>query len=170
MIQAQVALLASAKSRFEERALELPAPQVGEAIVEIDLCTVCGSDLHSFNGRRPMSGVTVLGHEIVGRVVALPDGELHDFLGQRISEGDRISWSLCASCRECFWCKNDLPQKCQHLFKYGHAPWDKSSLATGGLGTHCQLRKGTTIIRVPDGLSDRVICPANCATATAAAE
>jgi alcohol dehydrogenase len=40
---------------------------------------------------------------------------------------------------------------------------------SGGLAEYCLLREGTDLFRLPDGLSDTVASPANCATATIAA-
>lgn len=157
----------SAKLSFEN--VELPTPQESELIVEIDLCTICGSDLHTIEGRRPAAGPMVLGHEIVGRVALLPESGVVDIDGGSLQIGDRITWSLHASCGACFFCLNDLSQKCTELFKYGHQTPTAEYPSTGGFATHCQLRRGTSIIRLPESLTDSVACPANCATATVAA-
>lgn len=54
---------------------EVPAPKLilpRDAIVRVSLCAVCGSDLHPFHGReRGIVKGTVVGHEMVGTVVAL---------------------------------------------------------------------------------------------------
>jgi putative phosphonate catabolism associated alcohol dehydrogenase len=76
-----------------------------------------------------------------------------------------VTWPVAVSCRSCFFCDDGLPQKCEALYKYGHA----RGLLGGGLAEHVLLRPGTAVLRVPDGLSDRVVAPANCATATSAA-
>jgi threonine dehydrogenase-like Zn-dependent dehydrogenase len=57
-----------------------------------------------------------------------------------------------------------LPQKCDRLFKYGHAPC--SGLPNGCYSTHIDLRPGTHLVRVPGELPDSVAAPANCALAT----
>ena len=43
----------------------------GQCLVEVLLATVCGSDLHTVDGRRGEPVPCVLGHEGVGRVVAV---------------------------------------------------------------------------------------------------
>ncbi|MBY0457260.1 MAG: alcohol dehydrogenase catalytic domain-containing protein, partial [Gemmataceae bacterium] len=53
-----------------------PKLQTGEAMVRVTLCTVCGSDLHTFTGRRKEKTPCVLGHEPVG-VVEEVGGPLH---------------------------------------------------------------------------------------------
>ena len=81
--------------------------------------------------------------------------------------GDRVTWSVAASCGSCFFCRRGLPQKCETLFKYGHETTARSALS-GGLAEYCHLASGTAIVKVPDSLSDHAACPANCATATVA--
>ena len=146
----------------------LPA-NIGELIVEIDMCTICGSDVHTIEGRRPVAGPMVLGHEMVGRVSQLPEASVRDLNDLPLQLGDRITWSLHSSCGTCYWCQNQLSQKCDSLFKYGHEPISEEYPSTGGFGSHCQLRAGTAIVRVPESVSDLVACPANCATSTVAA-
>jgi alcohol dehydrogenase len=62
-----------------------------------------------------------------------------------------------------------LPQKCAALFKYGHQRVQLAQPFAGGLADYVLLVPGTAVFRVPDGLSDALAAPANCATATVAA-
>src|SRR5262249_50068700 len=103
------------------RLVELPRPvlEVGGAIVRGRLFTICGRDLHTVSGRRAGPTPCVLGHEIVGTIDELC-GEVRDVQGQRLSTGDRVVWSVAASCGRCFYCTTSLPQKCESLRKYGH--------------------------------------------------
>ncbi len=156
--------------RLELRRYPLPQLAEGEVLVRITCCTLCGSDIHTYEGRRATPCPTVLGHEIIGRVADLPAGpEVCDFGGTRLQIGDRITWSVAASCGGCFFCTNALPQKCEELFKYGHQRITERHQLSGGLADHCHLARGTAIFRLPADLSDAVACPANCATATTAA-
>jgi len=149
---------------------ELPVPGRGEVLVRITCATLCGSDVHTYLGHRPTPVPTVLGHEIMGVVERLdPDQTVSDHAGRRLEVGDRITWSIAASCGDCFFCDSDVPQKCEHLFKYGHEEIVPTHPLSGGLADYCHLAAGTAIFRVPETLPDVVACPANCATATVAA-
>ncbi|MFI5909562.1 zinc-binding dehydrogenase [Dactylosporangium sp. NPDC051541] len=130
-----------------------PDPVAGETLVEIDLATICGSDLHTVAGHRPGPAPSVLGHEQIGRTVA----------------GDRVVWSVVVSCFGCTRCARGLPQKCLNLRKFGHEPLTAGWTLSGGFATHALLPPGTTIVPVPDTLPDVVAAPAACATATVAA-
>jgi len=157
------------------RPLELrhyPLPQLapGEVLVRITCCTLCGSDVHTLEGRRSTPTPTILGHEILGRVAALPsESVVCDHDGTPLEVGDRVTWSIAASCGDCFFCQGGLPQKCERLFKYGHEKITDRHPLSGGLADYCHLAAGTAIFGVPPSLSDTVACPANCATATVAA-
>ncbi|MDY3554041.1 zinc-binding dehydrogenase [Gemmata sp. JC717] len=149
-------------------ASDRPALRPGEALVRVSLCTVCGSDLHTFLGRRKEKTPCVLGHEPVG-VVEEVAGEVLAVGGEPVRVGDRVVWSVAVSCGACFFCTHGLPQKCESLRKYGHEPVTPQCGPLGGLSTHCHLLSGTAIVKVPANLPDGVAAPAGCATATVAA-
>jgi len=155
---------------FELVRFPKPEPRGSEILVHVACCTLCGSDLHTHAGRRQVHTPTVLGHEIVGRIEAFgPDAARTDFRGTGLAIGDRVSWSVAASCGHCFFCADELPQKCTTLFKYGHQELDRSHPFAGGLADLVTLMPGSAVFRVPDVLSDAMAASANCATATAAA-
>jgi len=81
--------------------------------------------------------------------------------------GQRVTWTIADSCGDCVPCRDwDLPQKCSHLFKYGHAEISNGSGLNGCYSSHILLRAGTTIFPVPQELPDPMLAPANCALAT----
>lgn len=153
----------------------VPEPRLaaGEALVKVLGCTLCGSDLHSFTGRRTVTVPTVLGHEIVGRVVRLgpsgPRGPARDMHGEPLAVGTRVVWGIVASCGQCHRCRGGLPQKCVAAVKYGHAAVVPGREPLGGLASHCLLVADASIVRLPESLPLEAACPAGCATATVAA-
>jgi alcohol dehydrogenase len=153
---------------FRVEPVDRPNLRPGEALVRVSLCTVCGSDLHTFTGRRKERAPSVLGHEPVG-VVEEVNGTLRDVSGEPVRVGDRVVWAVAVSCGECFFCERGFPQKCEALRKYGHEPIAPQCGPVGGLSTHCHLLSGTAIVKVPAELPDAVAAPAGCATATVAA-
>jgi len=161
------AVFSGESGRVRLQSLQTPVPQSGELLVRVEGCTLCGSDLHSIEGRRTVPVPTVLGHEIVGRIEQLGAGEpLFDVAGQPLSLGDRIVWAIVASCGQCFYCQRGLPQKCRHAVKYGHEAFRPGYELLGGLAEHCLLTRGTAVVRIPPALSLSAVCPASCATAT----
>lgn len=155
---------------FRLERFPVPAPGKGEVLVAITCSTICGSDLHTWHGRRQEPTPCILGHEIVGEILAFgPGAPRFDLRGEPLSEGDRITWTLAASCGECFFCVRGLPQKCEHLFKYGHVSIAPGREFSGGFAECCLLTAGTGIVRLPQDLPDALAAPANCAVATVAA-
>ncbi len=147
----------------------LPELNEGEALARIRCATICGSDLHSFTGRRQAPAPSVLGHEMVAEIAALGPGGVRDFRGNFLSVGDRVTWSMVWSCGECFFCRRQLRPKCEKLLKFGHERITPQRALFGGLAQHCHLPQRTAIFKVPQNLTDPIACPANCATATVAA-
>ncbi len=131
----------------------------GDVLVKISMATICGSDLHTVDGRRSAPTPCVLGHEAVGTVV--------ESNRPGIPVGQRVTWTLADSCGRCSSCVEwELPQKCDQLFKYGHASLSDGFGLNGCYASHIVLRPGTTIVTLPATLSDSVAVPANCALAT----
>jgi alcohol dehydrogenase len=145
-----------------------PVLAPGEALARVRLCTVCGSDLHTFTGRRKEKTPCVLGHEPVGEIVET-NGDLRDVTGAPVGVGDRVVWAVAVSCGACFFCARGLPQKCESLHKYGHEAHTPRCGPLGGLASHCHLLAGTALVKVPADLPDAVAAPAGCAAATVAA-
>ena len=149
-----------------------PNLEPGAALCRVRMSTICGSDLHTISGRREEPTPIILGHEVIGDVVALghepgPDRRRRrDGFGDELKVGDRVSWPVIASCGSCFFCERRLPQKCDRLRKYGHAASTQWPHLTGGYAEYIYLHPGTVVFRVPANVSDRAATPANCALST----
>ena len=145
---------------------EMPvAVTSNDVLIRISLSTICGSDLHTVSGRRGAEIPCVLGHEIIGTVAAPTDTRAAT--GETLREGDRITWSMTASCGTCDYCTNrNLPQKCETMFKYGHSRNEGATAFSGGFATHILLRPGTAIYHIPDAMTDEEAVPINCALST----
>ena len=140
----------------------------GDALVEVELATICGSDVHTTRGDRTAPAPLVLGHEQVGRVVALGPGAVA-VDGTPLAVGQRVVWSLTVSCGDCATCRRDLPQKCGSVRKYGHERLVTGWELSGGFATHVHVRSGTAIVPVEADLPAELLAPVSCGTATAVA-
>jgi alcohol dehydrogenase len=167
---ARAAVLVVAGQPLEMQLVPVPALATGELLVRVTACSLCGSDLHTAHGRRPHPLPTILGHEIVGRIAAIGPGPAPVCVsGHPLAVGQRITWSVCASCGQCDRCLQGLPQKCRELVKYGHSALESPHGLSGGLAEYVQVFPGTAIVPLPDTLADTAAAPASCAVATAAA-
>jgi alcohol dehydrogenase len=87
-----------------ERAWEaVPDPVIVEptdAIVRIDMATICGTDLHILKGDVPeVRPGTILGHEAVGTIVETGSAVT------TVGPGDQVLVSCITSCGRCRFCK-----------------------------------------------------------------
>jgi len=140
----------------------------GDVLVELELSTVCGSDVHTTRGDRTAPTPLVLGHEQVGRVVVLGEGAAA-VDGSALVVGQRVVWSLTVSCGRCATCRRGLPQKCDSVLKYGHERLVTGWELSGGFATHVHVRAGTAVVPVDGDLDPALLAPVSCGTATARA-
>jgi threonine dehydrogenase-like Zn-dependent dehydrogenase len=83
----------------------IPRAGPGEAVVKIELCGICGTDLHIyFEGMFPPGFVP--GHENVGVIAEVGEGV------EGLAVGDRVVAGPPGSCGRCFHCLHGCPSLC----------------------------------------------------------
>ena len=141
----------------------------GEVLVRVTMSTICRSDIHSYEGRRPNPCPGILGHEIIGVIEELGTGIDKDMRGDPLQVGDRITWSEYFFDGQCYYREVlDMPQKCHGVRKYGHDLAEEDPHFLGGFAEVCYILPGTWILKLPDELSDEEATPLNCGVATMA--
>lgn len=153
---------------MKEESLLLPTPAAEEILVRITYTTICTSDVHTYTGRRSTPCPCVLGHEIIGIIVDIGKNIKTDYNNSNISIGDRVTWSVYAHNHESEMAKKGIPQKSEELHKYGHSKFTPEDGLNGGFATHCLLKKGTAVYKLPEELSNSISAPINCTHATIA--
>lgn len=155
--------------------IAVPGVALGErdALVAVEMSTICRSDLDVVRGNRTAPSPLVLGHESVGRVIATGDIGMTAVDGTPIRLGDRVVWSPTVPCGMCDRCVQESTEgvadarTCRAIGEYGAERIGLHGDLTGAFGSHVQLRAGTTVVRVPESLPAAVLAPASCAAATA---
>lgn len=132
-----------------------PEPSGNQVVVEVDACGVCHRDLIDRGGGIPFMTLPItLGHEAVGRVLAVgPDVT-------RWQVGDRVATLHRDSCGACERCREGEDTLCQNGF---HA---LGIVADGGYATHLTLPE-RSLYAVPDGLPVAEAAILNCTYGTA---
>ena len=147
--------LVTGKEQFELREVDEPTPGPGEALVEISLCGICGSDVHAYaEGWQYAPGIC--GHEWVGNIVAT-DADV-----RVVDVGDRVTGGLAPGCGRCPECRADHPAYCATARSYYIG--DKAPVS-GGFAPF-MAASADRLVRVPDELTDddaAVIEPASVA-------
>jgi len=96
---------------------DVPAPEItlpDEILVRVKAVSVCGSDVHGFDGstgrRKPP---IIMGHEAAGEVAAVGGGV------KKFRVGDRITFDSTIYCGDCFYCRNGQVNLCDNRMVIG---------------------------------------------------
>lgn len=96
----------SVKAPVEVVDIVIPDPGPGEAVVAIQACGVCHTDLHYREGGINDDFPFLLGHEAAGVVEAVGEGVTH------VAPGDFVVLNWRAVCGECRACRKGKPWYC----------------------------------------------------------
>ena len=145
-----------APERLRADELPLPAPTPDGALLEVEACGLCGTDLEQYKGTLPGPYPFIPGHEPVGRVVQLGERAAARW---GVSEGDRVAVESLLSCGACISCRAGHPNRCRHFGAsrgYGFIGAKDGPGLWGGYSTHMWLPIEAGLHRVPEGLAGDV--------------
>ncbi|MEO7793774.1 MAG: alcohol dehydrogenase catalytic domain-containing protein [Thermoanaerobaculia bacterium] len=123
-------------------ALDEPVAGPGEIVLGMRWSGLCGTDLFKLASALPAAG-TVLGHEVVGEVLALGPGV------EGLAAGDRVVVPHHAACGDCYDCLAGAETQC--------AAFRENLLAPGGFSTRILVRRRAVrslARRLPAALDD----------------
>jgi threonine dehydrogenase-like Zn-dependent dehydrogenase len=149
---------------------EVPDPKIlmrHDAIIKITSTTICGSDLHLYNGFIPtMEKGDILGHEFMGEVVEVGSEVTN------LKAGDRVVVPFPIACGRCLMCQRSLYSLCEnsnpnaHIAAalMGHSPagiFGYSHMLGGYAGGQSQYARvpfaDVGPIKIPEGLPDEKV-------------
>jgi len=122
--------------------VDRPIPKLGpgEALVRVEVCGICGSDLLGWYVQKKAG--TVLGHELAGEVVEVGEGVT------AFAPGDRVVPHHHAPCGDCAACRSGRFVHC--------AEWKASRLDPGGMAQYVRIPAGNLsrdTLHMPEGLT-----------------
>lgn len=148
----------------------VPDPQFlgpHDAIVRVTMSSVCGSDLHLFNGYIPtMKQGDIIGHEFVGEVVEVASDV------KKLRPGMRVVVASIIGCGHCYFCQSEMWSLCDNsnphpeiedkVYGYATAGIYGYSHAFGGYaGSHAEYIRvpfaDENAFEVPEGLPDEKV-------------
>ncbi|MCY4273012.1 MAG: alcohol dehydrogenase catalytic domain-containing protein [bacterium] len=128
------------------RLTEIPDPEAGrgEAVLRVQACGICGSDLHATlpDGIARRGGI--LGHEAAGVIERLGPDPIGDW-----SIGDRVFAVSWLTCGECGWCRLGQNHRCEQIAYFGALGDDQPD----GAYAERLLVRTNDLLAVPDGVS-----------------
>ena len=122
-----------------------------DALVRASLCGICGTDLHLIGGEfTGMELGTVLGHEVVGDVIAVGSAI------RSLRVGDRVFASDFVACGHCRWCDRGEHWECAQRAFFGSG----RSFGLPLSGAQAEIVRvpfaDVVLLPVPDYCSDEV--------------
>ena len=129
-----------------------PLPGVGEVLIAVEACGICGADIADIDGADPaLQPPRVPGHEVVGRIVALGEHTPGIWqIGQRVGVG-----RLGGHCNACPPCRQGRFQLCQ----------DQPFVGASRDGGYAEmmLARATGLVSIPGQLDAEEAAPILCA-------
>ncbi|MBS3812900.1 galactitol-1-phosphate 5-dehydrogenase [Candidatus Bipolaricaulota bacterium] len=124
---------------FED--VDKPSPEEREVTIEVKVCGICGSDVHTFQGKHPfVHPPIVLGHEFSGVV---------DEVGDRVDNfrpGDRVTVEPNLPCGACYNCRHGRYNICENLQVIGNVGYD-------GAFAEFITVPADRVVPIPDGIT-----------------
>lgn len=129
---------------YRLRVEDKPDPRIEhpeDAIVRVELASICGSDLHLYHGLIPDTRIGhTFGHEFIGRVEEVGPEV------RTLSPGDRVMVPFHISCGSCYFCARGLYTNCHNV--------NPNATAVGGIFGYSHTAGGydggqAELVRVP---------------------
>ena len=151
----QAAVVSEFNQELNVQEVRKPKPGPGQALVKIEACGVCHTDLHAAHGDWPVKPKLPLipGHEGVGVVEEIGEGVTAVKVGDRVG----IPW-LYSACGECDYCLSGRETLCHDQENGGYS-------VDGAYAEYC-LAAADYVAKIPEGLSSVDAAPILCAGVT----
>ena len=130
---------------------DVPDPVIkdaSDAIVHVDVTTICGTDLHILKGDTPeVANGRILGHEAVGTVRQVGAGVT------TVKPGDRVLVSCISACGRCQYCREGRSGQCT-----GGGGWILGYMIDGTQAEYVRVPfADTSTYPLPEGAADEEI-------------
>lgn len=153
MVLNQLVTIAENKSPLSFEEMPEPVPENNEILIKVSTCGVCHTELDEIEGRMPPPQLPViLGHQIVGRVVAGGDQVTKFRTGDRVG----VAW-IHSACGGCHLCRSGAENLCSSFQATGRD-------APGGYAEYTTVNEKFAY-SIPEIFSDMQAAPLLCAGA-----
>ncbi len=132
---------------------ELPVPPLTDdtALLRIEACGICGSDVEQYTGAIPVPYPLIPGHEPLGVIAAIGDRAARRW---GVDVGDRVAVEALIPCAHCAACRAGRYQVCRGrgaMFGHGYVPLDRPPGLWGAYADYMHLDACSIVHRMrPD--------------------
>src|SRR3954454_8034052 len=154
------AVVQTGTQTFEVHEFERPVVGPDDALLRMELCGICGSDIEQYDGRFEergwVRGPTIPGHEPLGII---------DEIGERaakrwgVAPGDRVAVEPLIPCGQCEACKSGQSTRCNgwgRVFSYGLLGTDVDPQLLGGYAEYMYLHPNSVMHRMSSSIPAEV--------------
>ncbi len=142
-----------------EEEWEVPPVGAKEALLKVEACGMCGSDLEQYRGTFVANKITrypfIPGHEPIGRIMEI-GAEAAKSWGVKV--GDRVALEPNLSCGRCDLCLRGRYTNCRSLMPpgappaYGFTPTDVGHGFWGAYSDYMHLHERTLLYKLPESM------------------
>lgn len=110
---------------------DIPQVEDDKILVKIEACGLCTWEQRIFSGTHNSAYPLIGGHEVAGHIVAIgKDLQKHDW-----KIDDKVVVGVTLPCRNCYFCKTNQEQNCQHFTPFQVLPGQPYQ-GSGGLSEY----------------------------------
>ena len=142
------AIVQTAARQLELRELPLPDIDDDSALLRVEACGICGSDVEQYEGVIPVRLPVVPGHEPLGTIARIGDRAAKRW---RVDVGDRVAVESLIRCGHCRACLTGQYQVCRGrggLFGHGYVPLSRAPGLWGAYADYMYLDPLSLVHRV----------------------
>jgi threonine dehydrogenase-like Zn-dependent dehydrogenase len=144
-----LAMVQTGTGRIEPRELALPPIGPDDALLRVEACGICGSDVEQFQGVLRVPLPLVPGHEPLGRIA-----EIGERAARRwgVSEGDRVAVETMLPCGGCRRCRGGAYHLCASRRIYSYIPLAEAPGLWGAYAEYLYLPPTAILHRIDPSL------------------
>ncbi len=159
------AMMLQEPERIELVELPLRPLRPGEVLLEVEACSVCGSDLEGYHGQHPkMTLPRVMGHEVASTVAEVGPGV------QNLAVGDRVAGTGGTACGVCSACRAGQTDRCANPLSAGFSGHGAYAEYVIGLAAGCtpipdDVSLEVAAVSQPAGIANHAVATRACVVA-----
>ena len=146
------AMVLKAPNRLELEVFERPNIGEDEALLRVEACGLCGTDVEVFSGGIPLAEPVVPGHEPVGRIEEIGPRAAKRW---QLAPGDRVVLEAELACGRCLGCLDGSACRLSPG-TYGFVPTSTAPALWGGYAELLFLPAGAVPHKIDGRLSPRI--------------
>jgi threonine dehydrogenase-like Zn-dependent dehydrogenase len=143
------AMVLTAPRALAPRELEIPDIDDDSALLEVEVCGICGSDYEQFAGVLRTPVPVIPGHEPLGRIAKIGERAAKRWA---VDVGDRVAVENMISCRFCAPCLGGRSHLCERRMIYSYVPLSEPPALYGAYAQYLWLHPNSVVHKVDPAL------------------